>query len=132
MAWDLRIELFVGDLDRFGDFYTRGARLHRSRRPAATTTCPTLSVRRDGVGRFGAVLAGQPVDQAARAYPAGAEIVLEVDDVAAERDRVAAAGWPLAEDLRARPWGLTDFRVHDPDGYLLRLTNRPSAQRLSR
>jgi len=125
VAWDLRIELFVGDLDRFADFYTRvlGFTVADDRRDHDV---PYLSVRRDGV-RFGAVLAGQPVDQAARAAPAGAEIVLEVDDVAAERDRVVAAGWPLNEDLQARPWGLTDFRMYDPDGYLLRLTNRPSA-----
>jgi catechol 2,3-dioxygenase-like lactoylglutathione lyase family enzyme len=123
MAWDLRIELFAGDLDRFADFYTRvlGFTVADDRRDSDV---PYLSVRRDGV-RFGAVLAGQPVDRAARAFPAGAEIVLEVDDIAGERDRVVAAGWPLADDLQARPWGLTDFRVYDPDGYLLRLTNRP-------
>jgi lactoylglutathione lyase len=50
--------------------------------------------------------------------------VIEVDDVVAERDRVVAAGWPLEEDLQARPWGLTDFRVLDPAGYYLRITDR--------
>jgi uncharacterized glyoxalase superfamily protein PhnB len=50
--------------------------------------------------------------------------VLEVDDVAAERDRVVAAGWPLEEDLANRPWGLTHFRIIDPDGYYLRVTSR--------
>ena len=54
----------------------------------------------------------------------GLEIVLEVDDVAAERDRVVAAGWPLEEDLANRPWGLTHFRIIDPDGYYLRITSR--------
>jgi uncharacterized glyoxalase superfamily protein PhnB len=52
------------------------------------------------------------------------ELVLEVDDVAAERDQITAAGWPMAEDLRARPWGLRDFRVLDPAGYYLRITDR--------
>ena len=51
------------------------------------------------------------------------EIVLEVDDVRAERDRVAVL-WPLEEDLLERPWGLTDFRVVDPAGYYVRLTSR--------
>ncbi len=37
--------------------------------------------------------------------------MLEVDDVAGERDRVAAAGWPVKEDLTDRPWGLTDYRA---------------------
>jgi len=35
-----------------------------------------------------------------------------------------AAGWPLDEDLQDRPWGLRDFRILDPDGYYLRITNR--------
>ena len=30
----------------------------------------------------------------------------------------------MAEDLRARPWGLRDFRVLDPAGYYLRITDR--------
>jgi lactoylglutathione lyase len=50
--------------------------------------------------------------------------VLEVDDVAGERDQVVVAGWPLEEDLRDRPWGLKDFRILDPAGYYLRITDR--------
>ena len=30
----------------------------------------------------------------------------------------------LLEDLRDRPWGLRDFRVLDPAGYYLRITDR--------
>ncbi|MFG2044015.1 VOC family protein [Dactylosporangium sp. NPDC048998] len=37
--------------------------------------------------------------------PAGAELVLEVDDVAEARERVVRAGWPLEDDLTSRPWG---------------------------
>jgi len=29
----------------------------------------------------------------------------------------------LAEDLVEREWGLSDFRVTDPDGYYLRFTS---------
>ena len=43
--------------------------------------------------------------RAARRPPAGVELVLEVDDVIGERDRVVAAGWPLDEDLQDRAWG---------------------------
>lgn len=50
--------------------------------------------------------------------------MLVVDDVQAERDRLVAAGVELAEDLTDRPWGLTDVRVHDPDGSYLRITDR--------
>jgi len=52
------------------------------------------------------------------------ELVLEVDDVVAERDQITAAGWPITEDLHDRPWGLRDFRVLDPAGYYLRITDR--------
>ena len=114
--------LTTNDAVRCIDFYTRvlGFTVVDDRRDSGT---PYLSVRRDRI-RIGAVPAGQPVDHAARAWPAGPEIVLEVDDVTAERDRVVAQHWPLADDLRDRPWGLTDFRVLDPDGYFLRLTSR--------
>jgi len=37
---------------------------------------------------------------------------------------LTAAGWPLAEDLQDRPWGLKDFRILDPAGYYLRITDR--------
>jgi lactoylglutathione lyase len=55
---------------------------------------------------------------------AGVEIVLEVDDVMAYRERVRAAGEDVHEDLQQRPWGLADFRITDPDGYYLRITSR--------
>ena len=54
--------------------------------------------------------------------------MLEVDDLEAERDRVRAAGWPVDEDLTARPWGLRDFRVLDPGGYYWRITTRACAR----
>jgi lactoylglutathione lyase len=66
----------------------------------------------------------EQVDPRVRAVPAGVEIVLEVDDVAAAHDRVMAAGYPVEQDLQRRPWGLTDFRLHDPAGYYLRITSR--------
>lgn len=54
----------------------------------------------------------------------GVEIVLEVADVEAEHARVVERGYPIATALRERPWGLTDFRLADPDGYFLRVTSR--------
>jgi uncharacterized glyoxalase superfamily protein PhnB len=56
----------------------------------------------------------------------GTELVLEVDDLDQDYARVAAAGWPLAEDLTDRPWGLRDFRLLDPSGYYWRVTTRAS------
>jgi lactoylglutathione lyase len=54
----------------------------------------------------------------------GVEIVLEVDDVGAMYRHVTAQQWPRAAELMCRPWGLTDFRVTDPDGYSWRVTSR--------
>jgi uncharacterized glyoxalase superfamily protein PhnB len=79
---------------------------------------------RRGAVQVGAARRVVPDARAARLPPAGVELVLEVDDVVSERDRVVAAGWPLEQDLQNRPWGLTDFRIIDPAGYYLRVTSR--------
>lgn len=54
----------------------------------------------------------------------GVEIVFDVDDVDAYHRRAVDAGYPIAVPLQRRPWGLTDFRVVDPDGYYVRVTSR--------
>ncbi len=51
----------------------------------------------------------------------GVEIVIEVADVAALYD--AARGFaPIVAPLERRPWGARDFRVADPFGFYLRIT----------
>ncbi len=118
----LRFEIFPVDLDRAVDFYTRvlGFALARDERRGPA---PYVELRRDGV-QVGAAARPPVSSPECRRPPTGVELVLEVDDVAAERDAVRRAGWVLDEDLVDRPWGLTDFRVVDPDGYLLRVTSR--------
>jgi lactoylglutathione lyase len=118
----LRFEIFPDDLDATVDFYMRVLRfrLTADRRDQRDQY---VSLQRGGV-RVGALKSAVPDVRAARLPPAGVELVLEVDDVVAERDRVTAAGWPLAEDLQDRPWGLKDFRILDPAGYYLRITDR--------
>ena len=126
MEMTLRFEIFPSDLDEVVDFYIRvlhfGVTKDQRHEPSAY-----VSMRRGAV-QVGVVRKAVPEDvpdaRAARLPPAGVELVLEVDDVAGERDRVAAAGWPLEEDLQDRPWGLTDFRILDPAGYYLRITSR--------
>lgn len=59
-------------------------------------------------------LIGSPV----RPGPA-AEIVLVVDDVDAERERLAAAGVPLLTEPTDRPWGHRTLHVADPDGFVV-------------
>ena len=48
-----------------------------------------------------------------------------IDDIENYFAAVDGAGWPVLSPLTTRPWGLTDFRLADPDGYYLRLTSRP-------
>jgi hypothetical protein len=50
--------------------------------------------------------------------------VLEVDDVKAVYKQVQLARHKILSPLARRPWGLTDFRIADPDGYYLRITSR--------
>ncbi len=118
----LRCEIFPSDLDAAVDFYTRVLRFNvtKDQRHHASAY---VSMQRGSV-RVGAARREVPGSPAARLPPTGVELVLEVDDVAAERDLVVAAGWPLEQDLQDRAWGLTDFRLVDPAGYYLRITSR--------
>ena len=51
----------------------------------------------------------------------GVEIVFEVADLEQYERRAQLAG-AIYEPLRERPWGRRDFRVVDPDGYYVRVT----------
>jgi predicted enzyme related to lactoylglutathione lyase len=116
----LRFEIFTADLDAVVAFYTEilDFTLVRDER---SDPVGYVALERDAV-RIGAAYRADPVENSARHPPTGIEVVLEVDDLQAEHDRVLASGWPLAEPLTDRPWGLTDFRVLDPAGHYLRIT----------
>jgi lactoylglutathione lyase len=100
MEMTLPVEIFPDDLDPAVDFCTKipGFTITKDERaePAAY-----VSLERGRV-RIGAARRAVPGLCAGRLPPSGAEFVLEVDDIAGERNRVAAAGWPLDEDLRDR------------------------------
>ncbi len=121
MPTSLRIEIFPADLNATVRFYveTLGFTLVTDRR---ADEHPYLAMERDGV-RIGAFLWRDAVAVPHRRPPTGVEIVIEVDYLHAERDRIRTAGWPIDEDIMRRPWGLQDFRVVDPDGYYLRFTH---------
>jgi lactoylglutathione lyase len=66
-----------------------------------------------------------PIRMAADERPGrGVEIVLEVGDIDAMYQHVVSEKWPRSAELRRQEWGLTDFRVLDPDGYYWRVTSR--------
>ncbi len=122
----LRIELFVSDLEKSVDFYTQV--LGFERLGGEADYVPVCS---------GSVLIGlspaaglrkqhyfNPELQTGR-RGLGAEIVLEVDDIDDYFKKVNASGYKnIVSPLRQQSWGLTDFRVADPDGYYLRITSR--------
>jgi lactoylglutathione lyase len=120
MGTNMRIELFPQDLDSFLDFYTNVLRFSVDRDERDFPT-PYVSIHRDAV-RIGALRSEILVVPTYRTPPTGVEIVLEVNDLEAEKDAIVSVGWPLDEDITIRPWGLRDFRVRDPDNYYLRFT----------
>ncbi len=123
MGLTLRFEIFPADLNVTADFYVRvlGFQVVRDERHAEPGY---LALQRDAV-LVGASRRANVNDEQGRRPPVGVELVLEADDVDEERARVVASGWPLTEDIVERPWGLRDFRLLDPSGYYLRVTQRP-------
>jgi lactoylglutathione lyase len=53
----------------------------------------------------------------------GVELVIPVDDVKAFHEEVKGFA-NIVNPLVKRPWGLWDFRIEDPFGYYLRITER--------
>ena len=122
MAATLRCEIFPADLEATAAFYVDvlAFEIVRDERAAAG---PYLALRRGDV-QLGAARRPAVSEREQRRPPVGVELVLEVEDLEADRARVAAAGWPVAEEITPRPWGLRDFRLLDPDGYYWRVTTR--------
>ncbi len=121
----VRIELFVDDLDTSIAFYERVLGFELTRRDeryaslrrgtAVLGLGPVATLPERGPGP------GFTQERLAANRGAGVEIVLEVEDLDAA---LADAAHAVAEPLQDRPWGLRDFRVSDPDGYYVRVTER--------
>ncbi|NEK58666.1 VOC family protein [Geodermatophilus sabuli] len=64
--------------------------------------------------------------------PRGLALWLQVRDVAAECERLAAAGVPVDREPRTEPWGLVEAWVADPDGVRIVLVEVPDDHPLRR
>ena len=120
MPASLRLEIFPSDLTRTIDFYT--------------TILGFNVLRHDGNYAFlqrdsiflGAAQSDNPGTSTEmetwRRPRIGVEIVMEVDNLQTERDGIVEKGYSLDADIQRRPWGLSDFRLVDPDGHYIRFT----------
>ena len=121
MTMALRIEIFPNDLGPTVQFYVDVLGFELVRDESAADY-PYVALQRGEVKVGAAARSNHRADLDHRRPPTGVELVLEVENVAAELDRVRGRGWAIEEDLTLRPWGLRDFRILDPSGYYLRIT----------
>ncbi|HEX6232865.1 MAG TPA: VOC family protein [Jiangellaceae bacterium] len=64
--------------------------------------------------------------------PGPVQIWLQVRDVGAEHERLAAAGVTIARTPREEPWGLIEMWINDPDGVPIVLVEVPEDHPLRR
>ena len=125
----VRFELFVDDVERSVAFYAAVLGLQPAVGYDPQGYVPVSAGRvRIGLQRHTALPADHHFRPGHFTGPrgVGVEIVIEVDDVAAAFARARDAAVPHGgqiEPLAARPWGQTDFRLIDPDGYYIRVTS---------
>jgi lactoylglutathione lyase len=125
----VRFELFVDDVERSLAFYAASLGLQPPPGYDPQGYVPVSAGQaRIGLQRRSVLSAEHHFRPAHFAGPrgVGVEIVIEVDDVDAAFARARDAAVPHGgqiERLTARPWGQTDFRLIDPDGYYVRVTS---------
>src|SRR5512135_944796 len=114
----LRLELFVTDVDASVAFY-RDVLGFAVERESPGYVAMRLGDVRFAIGQQSDLPPGHHFgpEALARQKGVGVEIVIEVDDIQECHQRVVESGYPLSKSLTVQPWGLTDFRVVDPDGY---------------
>jgi catechol 2,3-dioxygenase-like lactoylglutathione lyase family enzyme len=121
----LRLEFFVQDLSAAHRFYRKVLGFEEISLSADGYTVLALGSIRIDLQPKTQIPEDHPVQyQRGDRVGLGIEIVLEVDDLDAAYTRVEQAEWPLADPLQTRPWGARDFRLFDPDGRYLRVTDR--------
>jgi predicted enzyme related to lactoylglutathione lyase len=124
---DLRLELFVADVERSAAFYADVLGFARESESEGY-----VAMRRGGavigIGRASDLPEAHPLRaRADERGGVGVEIVLEVADVDASYKAANDAGWPVLGPVKQRSWGARDFRLLDPDGYYVRVTSRASS-----
>lgn len=115
-----KVELFITDSERSKRFYrVLGFEVAHAKDDGYTTLqCGSTVVA------LSPVQSRLPIAVKARFRrpPWGTEIVLYTDELEASRGAMAAAGY-LPGSIARRPWGDRDYRITDPDGYYLRISD---------
>jgi catechol 2,3-dioxygenase-like lactoylglutathione lyase family enzyme len=121
---DAVVRYQIADLDRGIDFYTSqlGFRLEQRAGPIAVVTRGALHLILSGPASSGA----QPLAGGQAQAPGGwNRIVLYVDDIAADVDRLRGAGVSFLNDIREGPGG-KQVQIADPDGNSIELHQAPA------
>lgn len=126
MPASLRLEIFPKSMAAFLDFYTKVLQFEIRKHQGTYAF-----LKRDNIyiGAIESPTADSSSDRESYRRPVkGVEIVFEVDDLVAERDRIVGQEWKIEEDIKLQEWGLEDFRLVDPDGYYIRITTHSTAK----
>ncbi|REK53802.1 MAG: lactoylglutathione lyase [Geobacillus sp.] len=123
MTVNIRLELFVKDLQRSVDFYKNVIRLDLSSQNESSAMFKTenlnlLLTKEDVISSnhyFSEIKTSRK--------GMGVEIILVVPDVQSYYQRICEMQIEVESELKQQEWGMTDFRLIDPDGYYLRITS---------
>jgi glyoxylase I family protein len=121
---DAVVRYQVADLDRGIEFYTSqlGFRLEQRAGPIAVVSRGALHLILSAPASSGA----QPLAQGENQQPGGwNRIVLYVDDIATDVERLRAAGVTFLNDIREGPGG-KQIQLTDPDGNSIELHEAPT------
>jgi catechol 2,3-dioxygenase-like lactoylglutathione lyase family enzyme len=121
---DAVVRYQIADLDRAIEFYTSqlGFRLDQRAGPIAVVSRGALHLLLSGPESSGS----RPLADGRSQEPGGwNRIVLYVDDIAAEVDRLRSAGVRSLNDIKAGPGG-KQVQITDPDGNSIELHEAPA------
>ena len=121
---DAVVRYQIADLDRGIEFYTNqlGFRLVQRAGPIAVVARGALNLLLSAPASSGA----QPLAEGQTQQPGGwNRIVLYVDDIAADVDRLRSAGVTFLNDIREGPGG-KQVQITDPDGNSIELHESPA------
>jgi glyoxylase I family protein len=121
---DAVVRYQIADLDRGIEFYTSrlGFRLGQRAGPIAVVSRGALNLLLSGPESSGS----RPLADGQSQEPGGwNRIVLYVDDIAAEVDRLRSAGVTFLNDVKVGPGG-KQVQITDPDGNSIELHEAPA------